>query len=111
MEDLAFDQLDAAIDSKPKDRLGMLFHIKGRHQPAVRQRARIALGDLVRGKALSKPIALPSGTPINLTLDSSLNFGELVQALKQAWRDSLAAGRRTSGSAPVQAAPASDARK
>ena len=98
MENLAFDQLDASLNSLPNDRLAILFHIKGRHEPPTRQRARIAIGDLLRGKALSKPIALPSGTPINLTLDSSLNFGELVRALRQAWRESL-------GSASVQAKP------
>ncbi|MBV9994236.1 MAG: YdbH domain-containing protein [Caulobacteraceae bacterium] len=93
MEDLSFDTLEASLDSVAGERLRILFHIKGRHDPPKPVRAQIALGDLIAGKAFSKPIPLPSGTPINLTLDSSLNFGELVRSLEQAWRDSLAPSR------------------
>jgi hypothetical protein len=90
MDNLSFDQLDATMNSIAGERLGVLFHIKGRHDPPTRQAATIAVGDLIGGKALNKPIPLPSDTQINLTLDTSLNFGELVAALSQAWRDSLA---------------------
>jgi hypothetical protein len=107
MEDLAFDQLDATINSLPADRLGVLFHIKGRHDPPQTRRASIALGDLIRGQALSKPMALPSDTRIDLTLDTSLNFGELVRALGQAWRDSQTGGGEPRGSDPVQGQGAS----
>ena len=99
MENLAFDQLDVVVNSLPDDRLGALFHIKGRHDPPVSQKGVIGLVDLLRGQALAKPILLPSGTGIDLTLDSSLNFGELIQALNRAWRDSTGAAGR---SAPVQ---------
>jgi hypothetical protein len=35
---------------------------------------------LIRGRAFNKPIPLPKGTPIELTLDTSLNFDELMRA-------------------------------
>lgn len=105
MENLAFDSMDAAINSIAHDRLGILFHIKGRHDPPTRQKATIALSDIIGGHALDKPFNLPSDTKIDLTLDTSLNFGDLVKALGQAWRDSLNAGR-SPRSAPVQGSPA-----
>jgi hypothetical protein len=80
----------------------VLFHVKGRHDPPTEQHARIALSDLIAGKALSKPLPLPSNTVIDLTLDTSLNFGELMRGLEQAWRDSLTPAH----SAPVQGPPA-----
>ena len=101
LDNLAFDQLDASVNSVAGDRLGMLFHIKGRHDPPRRQKATIALTDLIAGRALAKPIALPSDTKIDLTLDSSLNFGELVEALGVAWRNALGGGE-AHRSGPVQ---------
>lgn len=103
MGDLAFDTLDASLNTLPGDRLGVLFHIKGRHAPPKPQRATIALSDLLRGQPLAKPLTLPSDTRIDLTLDTSLNFGELVRALQQAWRDSLGQAQEPGGSASVQA--------
>ena len=38
--------------------------------------------DLLRGRAFDKRIALPAKTPVDLTLDTSLNFDELLAA----WR-------------------------
>jgi hypothetical protein len=102
MDNLAFDQLDVAVNSQAKDRLGMLFHIRGRHDPPQRQRAVITVADLIAGRALSKPMTLPSDTGIDVTLDSSLNFGELVQALDAAWRDALASGEAARHSGRVQ---------
>ena len=102
MDNLSFDQLDATMNSIAGERLGVLFHIKGRHDPPTRQSATIAVSDLIGGKALNKPIPLPSDTQINLTLDTSLNFGELVAALSQAWRDSLAGGDPGGRSPAVQ---------
>ena len=61
MENLQFDQLDASLNSLPNDRLGILFHINGRHDPPQPQRATIRLGDLLGGKALSKPSAAAVG--------------------------------------------------
>jgi len=34
--------------------------------------------DLLRGRAFDKPLDLPKGTPVNLTLDTSLNLDELL---------------------------------
>jgi hypothetical protein len=89
LENLAFESLDARVNSLPKDRLGVIFHIKGRHDPPTAQRATIRFGDVMRGRAMDRPLALPSDTKIDLTLDTSLNFGELIQALAAAWQDAL----------------------
>ncbi len=107
MEHLAFDQLNASLNSDASDHLDMIFHVNGRYDPPSPQHARIALSDLLAGKALSKPLPLPSGTKINLTLDTTLNFGELVRALEQTWRESLGQTPQPDGSAPVQGAAAS----
>ncbi len=102
MENLAFDQLDASVDSLPGDRLGTLFHIKGRHDPPQVQRARIAVTDLISGHALDKPLTLPSDTRIDLTLDTTLNFGEIVRAIGQTWRDSLGDGGEARRPGPAE---------
>lgn len=86
MENLAFDTLEAGVNSTDKGRLGLLFHIKGEHDPKVAEKARIGLLDLLRGQAFNKRIALPAKTPVDLTLDTSLNFDELLAA----WRRSFA---------------------
>jgi len=107
MENLAFDKLDATVTSIPGDRLSMIFHIRGRHDPPKPQRATIAVSDLLAGRAMQKPISLPSGTEINLTLDTTLNFGELVRAIGETWRESLGQAPKPGRSAPVQGAGAS----
>lgn len=86
LENLAFDELNAAVDSQPKGRLGVLFHINGRHDPPKHVEARVSLFDLLAGHALDKPLPLPSGTPVNLTLDTSLNFDDLLAAYRQVGR-------------------------
>lgn len=86
MENLAFDQLEAGVNSTDKGRLGILFHIKGEHDPKVAEKARVGILDLLRGQAFNKRIALPAKTPVDLTLDTSLNFDELLAA----WRRSFA---------------------
>jgi hypothetical protein len=86
MENLAFDTLAAEVASTEDGRLGLLFHIKGEHDPKVMERARLSLMDVLRGRAFQRRIPLPKGTPIDLTLDSSLNFDELMQAYTDAWR-------------------------
>jgi hypothetical protein len=78
LENLAFENLDAAVDSRPQGRLGVVFHVKGRHDPPVAAPTTVAVGDLVRGTAFDKPIPLPKGTPVDLTLDTSLNFDQLL---------------------------------
>ena len=87
MENLAFDQLEAGVNSTDNGRLGILFHVKGEHAPKVAEKAKVGILDLLRGRAFDKRIALPAKTPVDLTLDTSLNFDELLEA----WRRSFAA--------------------
>jgi hypothetical protein len=86
LENLAFDELDAKVDSRPEGRLGVIFHLKGRNDPPVAQKARISVMDLARGTAFDKPIPLPKGTPVDLTLDTSLNFDDLMAAYSRIGR-------------------------
>jgi hypothetical protein len=97
LENLAYNDLEVSVDSRPEGRLGLVFAIKGRHDPPVEQRARIGLFDLLRGRAFERRIPLPSDTPVNLTLDTSLNFDELLSTWLELQR---------SRSAPVQSVPA-----
>lgn len=99
MENLAFDTLEASVNSTDDGRLAILFHIKGEHDPKVAEKARVGLLDLIRGKAFNKRIALPARTPVDLTLDTSLNFDELLAAWRNAYRVQTETGAR---SAPVQ---------
>lgn len=85
MENLAFETLSATVESLPEGRLGVLFHIKGEHDPEVAEEARIGLGELLDRTALQRRIPLPKGTPIDLTLDTSLNFEELIKGYRQAF--------------------------
>ncbi len=89
LENLAFDALSADINSVPGGRLQVLFHIKGHSDPPQPQQAEIAVGDLLDGTVLQKPIKLTSGTPIDLTLDTSLNFDELLKSYSEAWSKTL----------------------
>lgn len=87
LQDLAFQTLDATLQPRDKGRLGAVFLIKGRHDPPkAPPPLRVGILDLLRGKAFDKPLALPKGTPINLTLDVSLNFDELLKAYMDAMR-------------------------
>ena len=78
LANLAFDSLSATIESRPGGRLGVIFHIKGRHDPAVGKEAYVGVRQLADGSAFQKPIPLPKGTPVDLTLDTSLNFDQLL---------------------------------
>lgn len=99
MENLAFDTLEAGVNSTDGGRLGILFHIKGKHDPKVAEKARIGVLDLLRGRAFNKRIALPAKTPVDLTLDTSLNFDELLDAWRRAYKGEDPSVAR---SAPVQ---------
>jgi hypothetical protein len=89
LENLAYDQLTADINSVAGGRLQVVFHVKGRSDPPKPQQAEIAIADILNGSALQKPIALPSATPIDLTLDTSLNFDELLKSYGEAWSKTL----------------------
>ncbi|HEX8570835.1 MAG TPA: YdbH domain-containing protein, partial [Caulobacteraceae bacterium] len=51
LENLAYDDMQVSVDSRPGGRLGMIFKIDGEYDPAVAQQARISILDLIRGKA------------------------------------------------------------
>ena len=78
MEDLAFDRLDAAISSQADGRMGVLFHIRGRHDPPTKQRIRLSVFDLITRKFMNRQLPLPSGTQVDLTLDTTLNLDDLL---------------------------------
>jgi hypothetical protein len=92
LEYLAFDSLSADLNSIAGGRLQVVFKIKGRSAPPQTQTADVAISDILDGTALHKPIPLPSGTPIDLTLDTSLNFDELLKSYAEAWSKSLDPG-------------------
>jgi hypothetical protein len=89
LENLAFDQMSAELNSVANGRLQVVFHIKGKSAPPKPQTADVAVTDILNGTALYKPIPLPSGTPIDLTLDTSLNFDELLKSYAEAWSKTL----------------------
>jgi len=89
LENLAFDSLSADVNSVGEGRLQIVFRIKGRSDPPKPQVADVAVSDILDGSALQKPVPLPSGTPIDLTLDASLNFDELLKSYAEAWSKSL----------------------
>jgi hypothetical protein len=78
MEHLAFDTLTARIDSLPGGRLGVVFHIKGRNEPPTKQVLRVPVDQLIDRSFMDKPQPLPSGTQVDLTLDTSLNLDQLL---------------------------------
>lgn len=78
MENLAFDTLEASIASQPDGRLGVIFHIVGRHDPPTKQKIKLTVMDLIRKRFLGRPLPLPSGTGVNLTLDTTLNLDDLL---------------------------------
>ncbi|HEY9235496.1 MAG TPA: YdbH domain-containing protein, partial [Phenylobacterium sp.] len=79
MEDLAFDTLDAQVNSQENGRLGVLMHLKGRHDPPQRQEIRLTLMELIRRDFMNKALPLPSGTKVDLTLDTSINLDQILK--------------------------------
>ena len=80
LENMAFDALEGTINSRPMGRLGMIFRIKGRNDPAVALETRVGVMELLRGQAFDRPLPLPKGTPVDLTLDTSVNLDELLKS-------------------------------
>lgn len=78
MEELAFDILTAQVNSLDEGRLGVVFRIRGRHDPPQRQELRLTLMELIRRDFLNRELPLPSGTEIDLTLDTTLNLDQLL---------------------------------
>jgi hypothetical protein len=87
MENLHFETLEAKVNSTDQGKLGVLFHIKGEHDPKIAEKAKIGLLELIKGTAFQRRIPLPAKTPVDLTLDSSLNFDELLASWKRTWED------------------------
>ncbi len=89
MENLAFDTLTAEVNSLAGGRMSLLFSIKGRHDPPRRQELRLTLMELISRDFLNRELPLPSGTEIDLTLDTTLNANQLASdfmALQRARR-------------------------
>ncbi len=78
MEELAFDILTAQVNSLDEGRLSVVFRIRGRHDPPERQELRLTLMELIRRDFLNRELPLPSGTQIDLTLDTTLNLNQLL---------------------------------
>ena len=101
LEHLAFDVLEAEVNSLAGGRLGVLLRVRGRHDPPERQEIRLSWTDVLARRFLDKPLPLPSDTGVNLTLDTTWNLDELLQSLRsvEAARETLQEAR----SEPVQA--------
>ena len=98
MENLAFSQLAAEIESRPGGRLGVLFRIAGEHDPPKHQELRLSYWDLIRRTFLNRALPLPSGVKVDLTLDMSLNLDQLLAD----WGEYQRLINGGSGSATVQ---------
>ncbi|PZO02641.1 MAG: C4-dicarboxylate ABC transporter [Alphaproteobacteria bacterium] len=112
MENLAFDVLTAQLNSLDEGRIGVIFHIKGRHEPPQYQDLRVTIPDLISREFLNRPIPLPSGTAIDLTLDTTLNANELAGDLMQLNRSrngEVSTPRTEPDPEPPAAAPAEPA--
>ncbi|MDO1559392.1 YdbH domain-containing protein [Brevundimonas sp. 2R-24] len=101
MENLAFDTLSVELNSLPEGRLRMLFDVDGRHDPPQHQEIRLTLGELISRRFLDngRTLPLPSDTPVDLTLDVTLNLDQLLEDLAELQR---ARAGQPSRSAPVQ---------
>ena len=78
MENLSFDILSAEVNSLAEGRIGVLFRIRGRHDPPQHQELRIPISEFISREFLDRELPLPSGTQIDLTLDTTLNLNQLI---------------------------------
>lgn len=78
LEHLAFDQLEATLNSQEGGRLGIRFKIKGEHAPPTNQKIRLTLREIISRK-ITRELPLPKGTKVDLTLDTSVNQDELLK--------------------------------
>ena len=81
MENLSFDILSAEVNSLDQGRIGVVFRIRGRHDPPQRQELRLSIAEFISREFLNRELPLPSGTGIDLTLDTTLNVNQLVSDL------------------------------
>ncbi|MFT4074193.1 MAG: YdbH domain-containing protein [Asticcacaulis sp.] len=81
MEHIAYEQIDARLNSTDGGILNTSFHIKGYYDPPQPQKAKISLFDYISGKWMQKPIKLPSKTPVELYLEIPVNLDEVLSDL------------------------------
>jgi hypothetical protein len=67
------------VNSLDNGRLGVLLHVKGEHTPPQKQEIRLTIMELIRRDFMNKTLPLPSGTKVDLTLDTSLNMDQLLK--------------------------------
>lgn len=103
MENLSFDILTAAVNSLDGGRIGVLFRIRGRHDPPERQELRISIAEFASREFLNRELPLPSGTGIDLTLDTTLNLNQLVGDLLELNR--ARDGRPSTGASAASRGP------
>ncbi len=63
LENLAFDQMTADLNSVANGRLQVVFHIKGRSDPPKKQTADIPVTDLINGRRFKNPFLCPAARP------------------------------------------------
>lgn len=85
LENLSYQSLSATLESVPGGRLRAVFHVVGYDDGPGTQHTEFNLTDLLTGQAFQKEIPIPRGTAINLTLDTSLNFDELLRGYQTTW--------------------------
>jgi hypothetical protein len=78
LENLAFDKLDAAVATRADGRLGVMFHITGYHDPPKPQEITLTWMDVILRRFVGRKLPLPSGTAVDLTLDTTLNLDDLL---------------------------------
>ena len=89
LENLAFDSCQRRSEFRRQRPAANRLSHQGQKRSAQAPDRRSAITDIINGTALYKPIPLPSGTPIDLTLDTSLNFDELLKSYAEAWSKTL----------------------
>ncbi len=78
------------------------MHLVGQNDPPQVAETRVGVIDLLRGRAFDKPLPLPKGTPIDLTLDTSVNLDELLESYLNRRGGAGAAAAATAGSIEVR---------
>jgi hypothetical protein len=78
LENLAFDDMTVVVNSLDAGRLNLRFAIHGRHDPPQTQEIRLTWLQVLRRQFFDKPLPLPSGTGVNLNLDTTLNANQLI---------------------------------
>ena len=78
LENLAFDDMTVIVNSLDAGRLNLRFAVHGRHDPPDKQEIRLTWLQVLRRQFYDDDIPLPSGTGVNLNLDTTLNANQLI---------------------------------